>query len=235
MSDRCQAGYDQLARHYQWIEKLRFGNTLQNARVSLLAELVDAKSNPRVLVLGDGDGRLLEAFLTFCPDGQVTSVDVSPEMLRLQRERIAGLSKNVLANRPLDDAVKWIATPIESFDFPSSTFDIVITAFFLDCFDERQLNQLLPQITNALTPRANWYVVDFCQPERGLWRWWAKFWLAIMHTFFRWQTGLKSRRIVDPRPTLRSLGFELQLEKTFHFEMVFAAIYQRRESKHRQN
>ncbi|GAA4467154.1 class I SAM-dependent methyltransferase [Novipirellula rosea] len=235
MSDRCSAGYDRLARHYEWIEKLRFGNTLQRARVWGIPSLANANSSPHVLVLGDGDGRLLEAFLKHCPTAHVTSVDASPKMIELQRNRIAGLSLHDLANEPLQNAVTWIKSPIESFVFPTSTFDIVITAFFLDCFDSHQLSKLLPRIADALKPHAIWYVVDFCEPPRGLRRWWARFWLAIMHAFFRWQTGLKSRCIVDPGPMLRSLGFEIQREKTFHFEMIVAGIYQRREPQRMQD
>ncbi|GAA5510703.1 class I SAM-dependent methyltransferase [Novipirellula caenicola] len=220
MSDRGAAGYDRLARHYAWIEKLRFGNTLQRARVSGIRQLTDLHSSPRVLILGDGDGRLLEAFLQQCPAAKVTSVDLSPKMLEQQRNRIAALNRH---------DVTWICSPIEMFAFPTSTFDIVITAFFLDCFDAPQLSKLLPRIAGALKPQSNWYVVDFCEPDRGLRRMWAKFWLAIMHTFFRWQTGLRTRRIVDPRPQLRDLGFEPQFQSTFHFEMIVAAIYQRRQ------
>ncbi|WP_372723156.1 class I SAM-dependent methyltransferase [Novipirellula sp.] len=224
MSDRCSAGYDRIARHYERIEKLRFGNTLQRARLSSIPSLANANSSPHVLVLGDGDGRLLEAFLKYCPTAHVTSVDASPKMIEQQRNRIPAL--------PQHD-VTWIRSPIESFVFPTSTFDIVITAFFLDCFDASQLSKLLPRIADALKPQSIWYVVDFCEPEQGPRRMWAKFWLAIMHTFFRWQTGLRSRRIVDPRPQLRDLGFEPQSEQTFHFDMIYAAVYQRQSERQR--
>ncbi|TWU26926.1 ubiquinone/menaquinone biosynthesis methyltransferase [Novipirellula galeiformis] len=227
MNDRCRAGYNRLAKHYEWLEKLRFGNTLQHARVSCIPELANAHSAPHVLVLGDGDGRLLEAFIKHCPTAQITSVDISPVMIEQQRKRFAALSRSGLASKHSEHAVTWITSPIESFPLPTSTFDTVITAFFLDCFDERQLNELLPRIANALNRQARWYVVDFCEPKRGLRRWWAKFWLAIMHAFFRWQTGLGPRRIVDPSPPLHSLGFEPQLEKRFHFEMIRATVYQR--------
>ncbi|EMI18284.1 methyltransferase type 12 [Rhodopirellula maiorica SM1] len=227
MNDCGAAGYNRLARHYAWIEKLRFGNTLQRARVSAIATLAKFHSSPHVLVLGDGDGRLLAAFLKHCPTAHVTSVDISEKMLAQQRGRIAALSSNDFENTRAEHSVTWIRSPIESFAFPTSKFDIVITAFFLDCFDEPQLRQLLPRIADALKPQASWYVVDFCEPENGLRRWWARFWLYIMHAFFRWLTGLRSRRIVDPRPSLHALGFKPQYEKTFHFEMIYSAVYQR--------
>ena len=49
---------DLIAPHYWWIERLGMGRTLERRRRWFLPEIGNAR---RALVLGDGDGRFLEA------------------------------------------------------------------------------------------------------------------------------------------------------------------------------
>ena len=60
MCNQTEHGYDHLAKHYHFFEKLMFGESLTKARMALLDSIPDCCS---ALVLGDGDGRLLEALL----------------------------------------------------------------------------------------------------------------------------------------------------------------------------
>ncbi|TWU36716.1 ubiquinone/menaquinone biosynthesis methyltransferase [Novipirellula aureliae] len=225
MSDKLRSGYDRLAPWYQMIERLRFGGTLDRARVSLLPTLLEqAKSKQHqerleVLFLGDGDGRLLAAFLECCPDANVFSVDVSAKMLAIQQRRIKRLG--------MVKRVNWLAAPVDSVALPSSRYDIVFTAFFLDCFDEPVFSHVVSSIADWLRPEGIWYLVDFQEPGGGIRRIWAKFWLHVMHVFFRWQTGLASRRIIDPQPLLKSLGFRELAEHRLHFEMIRASLHRR--------
>lgn len=237
MKDRCRRGYDRLAPWYQTLERLRFGNALQKARVSLLPEFVTALSQPpaplvgresstaqrsaRVLFLGDGDGRLLDAFLAEEPDVVVTSVDISRRMLGLQRLRV----------RSRGCRVRWHRTDVQSLTFPANSFDAVVTPFFLDCFDPNQLNRLLPRIAAWATADAIWYYVDFQEPQRGVRRAWGRFWLHCMHTFFRWQTGLQATRVIDPSPALQQLGFAATSTAELHVGMLRGTLYRRAGSR----
>ena len=225
MSDKLRSGYDRLAPWYQTIERLRFGNTLQRARVSMLSALCDSSNQLRkqgpleVLFLGDGDGRLLAAFLEAFPNASVTSVDVSTKMVAFQKRRLERLG--------MDDRVHWIVDSVMSVELPSARFDIVITSFFLDCFDEREMSQVVSRVATWGCPQAIWYLVDFHEPDQGMRRIWAQSWLFLMHIFFRWQTGLSTQRIVDPRPLLESMGFQERMEQRLHFDMIRAILFRR--------
>ena len=71
--------FDWLAPHYAWVETLTFGGRLHACRTALLGGVADAR---RVLVLGEGDGRFLAAFLASNPVATVDVMDASPAMVR---------------------------------------------------------------------------------------------------------------------------------------------------------
>ncbi len=221
MNQNHSAGYDRLAPWYERLERLRFGNGLQRARLSLLPQLglTTSPSSPRhALFIGDGDGRLLDDFVKVYPAINVTSVDVSPVMIDMQQRRLDPVGRS---------RVHWICADIETVEFEASKFDVIVTVFFLDCFNHPQLAKLLPRISTWMTTNGDWYVVDFCLPQQGLRRLWARFWLAIMHLFFRWQTGLRSRYVVNILPLLDAEGLEPATTRRFHFDMIQAIVFRR--------
>lgn len=195
---RSARGYDTLAGAYRWLEKLTFANELQRARLALLDGVPPVQT---ALFFGDGDGRLLEAFLRRQPRCRVTSVDQSGAMIDRQRRR--------LRRRGLDSQVSW--RQLDARDVPAETesVELIVTPFFLDCFTREELTRLVPRIGRSLSPAGLWYVVDFQYPPGGGWRARrAAIWLAAMHTFFGYATGLETRRLVDPDPILAANGFE---------------------------
>ena len=114
---------DRIARCYRWLEYAGFGRALEHRRNAFLAYVADAR---RVLVLGDGDGRALAALLRAAPHARIDYVDLSARMLELARGRAGDL--RVVYRR--DDAR---TTPL-----PAAEYDLIVTHFFLDCFDEAE-------------------------------------------------------------------------------------------------
>lgn len=178
-------GYDRLARFYRWLEYLLFRNNLQCAREALLTGLADVS---RVLVLGDGDGRLLESLCRINSQCQITSVEQSSQMLALQRQRVA--AANAIAR------VKFVQADGRDVSKFTGTYDALITAFFLDCFDEEELREHLPKWLEQ-APGGLFYCVEFAEPAHGWRRLRANTYLSLMHWFFRWQTGLKATQLAD--------------------------------------
>jgi len=176
---------NRIARWYRWVEYAGFGRTLERRREAFLGDVSDAR---RVLVLGDGDGRALAALLVAVPQACVDYIDVSARMLELARTR-AG-TKHV--NYRCEDAR---TTPL-----PSAEYDLIVTHFFLDCFDETDLEPLIARLSEAATPQARWLISEF----RG------NGWLVrTLYMFFRIATGLHTRRLVDHHPLLKRHGFRL--------------------------
>ncbi|KAA1259476.1 Methyltransferase domain protein [Rubripirellula obstinata] len=214
------AGYDRLSSVYRLIERVAFGGVLMRARKSLAGELADAQ---HILVLGDGDGRLLTELTRLQIQAKFTSIEQSPKMLQLQRTGIrdVGAEKRV-------EFIQGDATLPDHFN---QKYDAVVAAFFLDCFDSDSLDRLLPMILGSIADDGEFYFVDFCEPSKSIPRLYSKWMLWMMHQFFAWQTGLRNRKLVDVPKKLRDLGWDIQQQQDHHFKMMTARIYKRRVSK----
>jgi ubiquinone/menaquinone biosynthesis C-methylase UbiE len=148
----------------------------------------------------------------------VTSVDQSAAMIDRQRQR--------LRRRGLDSSASWRQLDARDFQAERESAELIVTAFFLDCFDRNALACLIPQISRALSPAGLWYVVDFQHPPSGGWRARrAAIWLAGMHAFFRCTTGLETRRLADPDPILAENGFECIARADRNGTLLTSRIY----------
>ncbi|WP_233214510.1 class I SAM-dependent methyltransferase [Rhodopirellula bahusiensis] len=209
-------GYDRLARWYWLLEKPVFRNDLQRARTALLSELPELD---RILILGDGDGRLLAEVLCLQPHAQVTSVEQSPEMLRLQQQRVTRLGADYRVRLVCQDAREW--------DAGGAAFACVIAPFFLDCFTEPELRLQLPRWMNLVEPRGWFYHVDFVMPVSGWRRHRAQFWSGVMHRFFRWQTGLVSRSLVPVEDFFGATEWTVHRTQSLNQGFLQSRLYRR--------
>ncbi len=180
---------DPIARWYRWLEYLGFGRALERRREAFLERVADAR---RVLALGEGDGRGLAALLRANRTATVDTIDLSARMLELARAR-AGSER---VNYHRGDA---LLMPL-----PDAAYDLIVTHFFLDCFEEAELDRLVERIARATRPDARWVISEFRKP--GLL-------VAILYLFFRVTTGLRTRRLVDYHPILQCHGFRLAREE----------------------
>jgi len=205
--------FDRLARPYRMLEWIAFGPLLENARFRHLDQLRDCK---RILLLGDGDGRVLARVLEIAPDALIDSLDLSEGMLVRASRRLSAEDRARVRFHHKDALTE---------DYPAATYDAVVTFFFLDCFTDAQVAALIARIKPALIPGAKWLFADFAEPERGWRRWRAKGWLWVMYLFFQWQTGFAARRLPDSEGSLLQAGFE-RLETTlFQHGFVRSAVF----------
>ena len=209
-------GYDRLANHYHLLEKMMFGERLKDARTVLLDAIPRCES---ALVLGDGNGQLLEALLTSQTTCQITSIDQSERMLELQQKR--------LADHPSRKNVTWLHRDARTWNGSDRKFDLVVAAFFLDCFTRQELATHLPDWINALRPGGHFYFVDFQEPERGWKRLRGKLYLTLMHQFFRWQTNLPNRRLVNMTEILDQFDLHLLRSENMHHDLICARLYRK--------
>ncbi|QDV45162.1 ubiquinone/menaquinone biosynthesis methyltransferase [Stieleria neptunia] len=183
---KLMRGYDRLATVYRGLEICLFGNALHRARLALLDQLPRAE---RALVLGDGTGQLLEQLCITQPDCRITTVDQSRQMLNHQQRRVERIGAL--------ERVEFVQTDARSYSVPVDQYDLLVAAFFLDCFTERELDDELPRFLAGLRDGGIFYFVDFVWPPPGWRRRQAAAYQWLMHRFFRWQTGLPNRRLVD--------------------------------------
>lgn len=209
-------GYNRLAAIYRPLEFCLFGNALQRSRVALLGRLPTVE---RALVLGDGDGRLLEQLCLQQPTCRFTSLDLSTEMLKRQRRRVERASASGRVEFVVEDASVY--RPSEGH------FDMVVAAYFLDCFSERDLEMLLPRLLDGVRSQGYLYFVDFVHPSRGLRRRQSKLYQRLMHWLFRWQTGLTNRDLVDMDSVLGRQNLVLVESASGGHPMMTTRIYQK--------
>lgn len=183
--------YDVLAPIYRFLETLSFGRALQQARCACLEHKQEPPRN--VLVLGDGDGRFLQAALKAWPESRFVSVDQSKGMLRLAKSRTSSKRVRFIQADILEDTSL----------LKTETYDLVVTHFFLDCFHERSLAVWIPRILTQLSPQGLWIVSDFGSGRR-----WQRGILWIMYRFFHTLTETEARRMPDYRAILSKAGLQ---------------------------
>ena len=213
-------GFDRLAPHYGWMEKILAGPRLQRCRTAWLDELAGSRN---ILIAGLGHGPVLRELLARNPHAHVTCVDASAGMLVAaeRRARRAGLDP---ARLTFTHAV------LPAWQPPAGAYDAIVTNFFLDCFSPDELGAVVGVLAGAATPEARWAVSDFTVPPRGLARLRARLVHALMYAFFKAVTGLRAARVTAPDSLLAAQGFALAGRRTSEWGLLQADLWARSNS-----
>jgi ubiquinone/menaquinone biosynthesis C-methylase UbiE len=198
---------DPIARWYRWLEYFGFGRALERRRYAFLPQIRGAR---RALVLGEGDGRFLVKLVEQNRGASIDYVDLSARMLALARQR-AG------------DSVHYIHGDALSIPLPASEYDLVVTHFFLDCFNESDARKLIARVAAATRPGALWLISEFAESNAL-----ARGSIKILYAFFRLTTGLQTRRLVDHGTLLREQGFILTCSQSSRAGMLVSELWRRR-------
>ena len=204
---------DRIAPFYEWIEKAAFGGKLQGHRLTFLRA---AEGKQRVLVLGDGDGRFTQALAMTYPELAIDSVELSTGMVREARKRLTQNSY-----------VRVIQGDVLNFDFRAARYDVVYTHFFLDCFNTKTARSLIGRLSTALPAEACWVISDFRVTNQGWRKLYTKAWLAAMYAFFRYATGLKTKRLPEYESAMEAAGFRKCQERVSTSGLIASEWWQR--------
>jgi len=209
--------FDRVARIYRTLETIAFGSALQRARIRWLGEVTGIKS---ALIVGEGDGRFLKALLETRPDLEVDCIEASGRMIEMARQRLQEGGVDVARVHLFQaDVLTWS---------PQRKYDLIVTHFVLDCFDQQQVEELVDKLASAANPTATWLLAEFRIPTRGAFRSrWAKAWIRVMYIFFRAAAGLRISRLVDPSPYLRHTGFTLTNKESTRFGMIRSEVWRK--------
>ncbi len=199
---------DPIARWYRGLEYLGFGRALERSRLVFLSDVADAR---RILVLGDGDGRFLVKLVEQNSRASIDYVDVSGKMLELARQR-AG-------NR-----VQYFQADALTFPLPQAEYDLVVTHFFLDCFNPSDLAVLVHRISKSAQLESRWLISEFRQTAA-----WSRGLVRMLYLFFRATTGLRTTRLTDHHPLLTGCGFYVTKQQTARFGLLTSELWRRRQ------
>jgi ubiquinone/menaquinone biosynthesis C-methylase UbiE len=189
-----------LALCYRWIEYCAFGRALEQRRFAFLDRVSGAK---RILILGEGDGRVLARLMRIAPDAEIDVVEISPEMIALARQRIGN-----------SERIRFLCQDAATIELPPENYDAVLTMFFLDCFSGFDANRLIHRIAKTLKSDAIWLISEFAIPDHGWPRCHAQIWVRTMYLFFRMTTGLEARALPPIEKLLSEAGlFRLEREQ----------------------
>ena len=204
--------FDRVAPFYRFLEISIFGEKLQKARLAFLRTIDPPR---RVLIVGEGDGRFLREFRRVFPSCEVDCVEASARMIalaeaRTDRDDVCFLHADIL---------EWVP--------PAHRYDLVVTHFFLDCFDERRLAHVIESIASATEPHARWLIADFAVPRGKFAGFLGRALIALMYVFFRATTGIKTTRLVDPAPFLSAHGFRCCEERASSGGLIRSQLWRR--------
>jgi len=182
------------------MEVILAGGKMQRLREAWLPRLPPVN---RVLLVGEGPGRFLEAILRRQPQVSIVCVDASAGMLRVARDRLrrSGFEQS---------RVEFVHGELPGWRPPDGYFELIGTHFFLDCFPPELLREVVSSLARGAVPGAHWLWSDFREPDAGFQRWRARLMLAVMYQFFRRVTQLKAAGLTCPEPYLVEQGFVSQ-------------------------
>jgi ubiquinone/menaquinone biosynthesis C-methylase UbiE len=200
---------DLIAPFYRWLEYMAFGCELERRRFEYLDQLQDFR---HVLILGDGDGRFLQRFLQVNQTAKVDSIDLSEGMLRLAQDR----ADNSRVTFHHGDAR---TIPL------ARGYDLIVTHFFLDCFEQSEVEPLIRRVAGHADKNACWVTSEFHQPESGWRAVRARVWLALLYAAFRVATGLRTTKLMNHRPTLQQCGFRLERSSSASGDLLVSEFW----------
>lgn len=207
--------FSRLTRSYRALEFLAFGRDLERARFRFLELLCDARA---ILVLGEGDGRCLARLCETAPLAQIHCIDSSPGMIAAAAARSASQDRS---------RIHFVCADATTTPLPKASLDGVITCFFLDCFEEREVSALVNRVAAQVSTGGRWLFADFVIPAHGWGRLRARAWVGLLYIFFGWSTGLKTRRLPPSERILRDAGFALEAVEDYQAGLIRSAVYRK--------
>lgn len=210
--------FDPLARHYHWMEFLTAGTLLDRCRIQWLERCAAARD---ILIFGEGDGRFLAALRRVNREAHVMVVDSSEAMLKRARNRL-------LKEHDSLDGIQWLHADARDWMPLREGFDCVVTHFFLDCFQQPEVERLIPRVTEAMRQGGSWLLAEFRLPSSGVSRLRARWVLALAYLFFRWTVHLSASALPDIESAIAREGLGLVQRRTFNWGLLHSDVWVKR-------
>ena len=193
------ADFNKISPFYTLLEKMLFGDRLQAYRCNFLNHMHEAE---RVLLVGEGTGCFLRELLATNSKVRITVVEISKEMVVQAKSKVEfdDIKRVFFHQMPLSDFVST-----ESYDF-------ICTFFFWDCFEEKQIKSMLPDLVANLDSEGKLVNVDFAEPSYpyGNLHLLSFLLLRMLYGFFRLATGISALSVVEIDGIAKQSNLEIE-------------------------
>jgi ubiquinone/menaquinone biosynthesis C-methylase UbiE len=208
---------DRIAPYYEILEHFLFGSALEDRRFAFLGEI---RTSRKALVCGGGDGRFLARLLRVNARVEVDFVDLSSTMVELAERRVTGMG------RTFRKRVRFYAGDVRSFAAPADYYDLIVTHYFLDCFSNQELEDVVGRLASWGMPQARWIVSDFREANGPIGRLWTRGVISGLYSAFRFATGLKVTRLPEYKAALARRGYFLRFEEDVMAGLLHSSLWE---------
>ncbi len=208
---------DTLAPYYEVLEHLFFGRHLEQRRFAFLDE---ARTSRRTIVCGGGDGRFLALLLRANRRLEADFVELSPKMVVLAERRVTSMGPD------FRERARFCAKDVREFEPRAGGYDLIVTHFFLDCFSEPDLPDVVGRLATWAAPGARWIVSEFAEGEGPIGRVWTNVVIHGLYAAFRLTTGLSVTQLPNYVAALGRTRFHLLREERALGGLVHSSLWE---------
>ncbi len=206
------ANYDKIAKVYDFISRLVYGNALVNAQVWLLKYV---PANSRILIVGGGTGWILEKFAAIHSNGLIIDyVESSAKMIALSQKR-----------KYQENEVNFINVAIENYT-TTNKYDVILTPFLFDNFTADKIQILFTQLNALLKPTGTWLYADFMYDKQKS-PLWQKVLLKTMYFFFKLTSDIETQELVSMDVYFKTAGYNKMERETWFFNFIQSVAFQK--------
>ncbi len=194
--------FDKIVWFYDALADVVFGKAWRKVQIAPISELNQARN---VLIVGGGTGQILSHLDR---NIKVTYLELSQKMIKKAKLRSSSAHIEFI----LADFLLWQG---------KGKFDCILMPFFLDCFEEMQLQEVIARAKQLLNFQGQLLILDFQKANK-----WRNILVQLMYRFFRLFTGLKGSKLLDFDSILLENGFAKKSKINLLNYWVFLARYQ---------
>lgn len=200
-----------MAPIYDWMGSALFAGALARSRRHFIERVRRVR---RALLVGDGTGGFLVDLLEAGYAGEIVYVDVAPGMTEAARRRVRRRFP-AAAGR-----IEFHCQDVREFE-DAQGFDLICTHFFLDGFEDEELDALVARLSRCLQDGGRWLVTDFAPAGGALaHRAAQRMLLGGLYGFFRLTCGIEARRLPSIDSALERQGM-VSIARRLSFAGVF--------------
>jgi len=197
--------FDRIAPIYDLLSRLVFGRSIIDAQVHFLNRIPQGS---KILILGGGTGWILSEIFEQSAGHEIWYIDSSKNMIARAKKKVES-----------HQLVHFVVGTED--DLPAISFDVVITNFYLDLFDDATLSGAVAKVAAVLRPGGQWLAVDFVNGSA----WWQRVLLRTMYVFFKITCGLPISPLPDWHQALLGSAQVQEETQNFYAGFIRSAIY----------